>query len=113
APVVLGLREHRLDHRLSSSVEPAAIVALEHIAHRCVAPTLPTRPGRLALAGVRWDQHLDMLVLDDVVDLLLVPVARVGDRDARSLCNTNRLEFPLRRLDHRLEGPDAGRAWAS
>ena len=44
-----------------------------------------------------------MLVGDDVVHLLLIPIARVGNSDSGSLCHTNRLELPLRGFDHRLQ----------
>ena len=44
-----------------------------------------------------------MLVGHDMVHLLLIPVAAIGNRDPWCLCNTNRLEFALGRLDHRLE----------
>src|SRR5271155_2921344 len=53
--------------------------------------------------GVGRDQHLNMLVGDDVVHLLLVPIARVGNSDSWSLCHANRLELALRGFDHRLE----------
>ena len=41
----------------------------------------------------RWDQHLNMLVGDDVIHLLLIPITRVGNRDSGSLCHTNRVEL--------------------
>ena len=44
-----------------------------------------------------------MLVGDDMVHLLLVPIAAIRDCHPGRLCNTDRLEFSLGRLDHRLE----------
>ena len=52
APVVLGLSKYGLDHRLAFSVEPAAKLAGEHVAHEGVAAAVPAAAGRSALAGV-------------------------------------------------------------
>lgn len=70
APVVLGLCEHRLDHRLSSSVEPVCILGRERLAHRRVPFALPSRPRGLALASVRRDENLHVLVGHDMVEVI-------------------------------------------
>jgi len=103
APVVLGLCEHRLDYRLSSSVEPVSVLGRECVAHRRVSFALPSQPRGLALASVRRHENLHVLVRHDMVHLLLIRVAAIGNRDPWCLRNTNRLEFPLGRLHHRLE----------
>ena len=84
AAVELGVGEHRLDHRFALGVERAALLACKDAAHERVAPALPTGTGALALAAIGRDQDLDA-VLDDRVDLLVVPVAGIGERDLRTL----------------------------
>jgi hypothetical protein len=78
--VVLGLSEHGLDHRLAFSVKPAAVVTGEHGPHEGVAAAIPAAAGCVALAGIGRDQDLSA-VADDLVDLLLMPVAGVCERD--------------------------------
>ena len=90
APVVLGLSEHGLDHRLASSVKPAAELAGEHGAHEGVATAVPAAAGCVALAGIGRDQDLGAHV-HDLVDLLLMPVAAVSDRDPRRVAHTDLL----------------------
>ena len=102
APVVLGLCEHGLDHRLAFSVEPTAEVAGEHAAHEGVAAAIPAAAGSVALARVGRDQHLGA-VAHDVIDLILMPVAAVSNRDPGRLGHTDLLQFPSGGLDHRLE----------
>ena len=80
APVVLGLGEHGLDHRLAFSVKPASEVTGENGAHERVAPASPTPARFFMLAGIGRDQDLGTHV-HDLIDLLLMPVAAVGERD--------------------------------
>jgi hypothetical protein len=68
---------------LVSSLEPAAVVVREHIAHPGVASALSSRPGSVTLAGIRRDLYLGA-VADDVFDLVFMPVAGVSDRDPRA-----------------------------
>lgn len=77
---MLGLSEHGLDHRLAFSVKPAAVVTGEHGAHERVAAAIPATARCVALAGIGWDQDLGAHI-HDLVDLLLMPVAAVRDRN--------------------------------
>ena len=99
AAVELRVREHRLDGFLSSSVERFAELGLEHGAHERVGAAVPARPGAFALVGVGRDEHRDALA-GDVLDLLLVPVAGVGDDHAGLLGDAGRVEFCLCGVDH-------------
>jgi hypothetical protein len=61
-------------------VKPAAEVTCENVAHERVAPAAPAAATFFVLAGVGRDQDLGARV-HDFVDLLLVPVASVRERD--------------------------------
>src|ERR1039458_10546105 len=81
------MSEHRLDHGFPFSVERTSELGGEHSSHVRVSAAIPSRTGALALAGVGWDQHLDPVV-DDVLHLLLVPVASVGEQHPRRVTHT-------------------------
>ncbi len=87
------------------SVEPAAVVGVEHAAHEGVGAAIPARPGALAFQGVGWDQHLDPAA-NDGLHLRLVPVAGIRDHHARPLGDAGALELLLGGADHRLEVPE-------
>src|SRR5207244_1443277 len=89
-PVVLGLGEHGLDHCLAFSVEPDAKVTGEHAAHERVAAAIPAAARFSMLAGIGRDQDLGAHV-HDLVDLLLMPVAAVRERNPRRVVHTNLL----------------------
>src|SRR5271155_5019814 len=102
ATVELRVSEHRLDHRLAFPVERVTELGGEHSAHVRVGAAVPSRTGALALAGIRRDQYRDPVV-DDVLHLLLVPVAGIGEQHSRRLGDTCRLKLALGCVEHRLE----------
>ena len=61
------------------------------------------------LAGIGRDQDLDAHV-NDLVDLLFMPVASVRERDRGCVAHTDLLEFAPGGRDHRLELPKVRRA---
>ena len=77
--VVFGVTEDRLDRFASLAVKPSAVIGVEDVSHPVIKPAAPATPRAFALAGVRRDQDLEVLVADDLVDVLLVPVARISD----------------------------------
>src|SRR3954469_3457138 len=58
AAIVFGLTEDGLDHRLAATVELAAALAGQDAAHEVVVAAGPSRPWRLAFAGVGWEEHM-------------------------------------------------------
>lgn len=74
-PVVFGVREHRLDHLDPPAIEQLAVLRGQDCSHPGVAPAGPPGSGCAAAATVGWGQHLDVLVGDDLVEVLLVLVA--------------------------------------
>jgi hypothetical protein len=56
-------------------------------------------------AGVGWNEDADPAV-DDVLDLRLMPVARVGDEDLRCVSDAGLCELGLGGVDDRLEVPE-------
>ena len=107
AAVELRIREHRLDGFLSSSVERFAEFGLQDGAHEYVGTAVPAWPGAFAFVGVGWDENRDALA-DDLLHLLLVPVAGVGDDHAGLLGDASRFEFLQCRVDHWAEMPEVG-----
>ena len=61
----------------------------------------PARSLSLTLAAVWGDQHRDPALGGDAVDVLLVPVLRVGDNDLGLVGDTDLLELVDRGLEHR------------
>ena len=57
----------------------------------------------LALVGVRGDEGLDVVLVDDLLDRVVAPVAGVGECDTGALAHTGRLEFLTGSSDHRFE----------
>src|SRR3954451_24073044 len=90
--VELRLAKDRLDHRLALAVELAAMLAGKDPAHERVVAAVPARPWALSSARVGRDQDLDAAI-DDVLHLLVMPVAGVGEHDARRLGDTGRCEL--------------------
>jgi hypothetical protein len=70
-----------------------------------IETALPSRPGGLALGRFGWNEHLGAAV-DDVLHLLGVPVAGIGDSHARGFSHTGASELALGGLHHRLEVPE-------
>ena len=100
--VVFGVSEHRLDGLF-------AFVGRALCPARCRAPGASSCSGRpsspvahLARAArVRRDQHADPMLAGDVVHVLLVPVAGVGERDLRPVADAGLLELSQGGVDHR------------
>jgi hypothetical protein len=108
AAVELRLTEHGLDHRLALAVKPAAALAGEDAAHEGVIAACPAAASALALAGVRRDQHLDATI-DDVLHLLLMPVAGIRKQHLRPPGAAGDFKLALRGVEHRLQMPEVGR----
>ena len=108
AAVELRVGEDRLDDRLALAVELAAALAGEDPAHERVKAAVPTRAGPLSALGVRRDQHRDSAV-DDVLHLLLMPVAGVGEQHLRDLGDAGGVQFALSGVEHRFQVPEVRR----
>jgi hypothetical protein len=89
-------------------VERAAGVGREHAAHERVAAAVPAEPGAFAFAGVGRDHHL-RAAASDLVDLVVVPVAGVGEYDVRTFADAGGVELALGGRDHRFEVAEVGR----
>jgi len=87
--VVLDVREDRFDHRLALFVERAPGVAFEDAAHEGVEPAVSSGSGGAALERFGTHQRLDALV-DDVLDVVLFPIAGVGDDNVGLLGDAGR-----------------------
>jgi hypothetical protein len=107
AAVELRLAEHGLDHRLAFAVKLGAAVGREPLAHCRVGAALPAWSGAFVAAGVRRDQQFDP-ALGDLLHLLVVPVAGIGEHHLRLLGDAGRLELPAGGVEHRFEMPEVG-----
>ena len=97
----IGVTEHRLDRLLPFAVQLLAHVTREHAPHERVSAAVPARSFSLPFAAVWRDQHLTPVLGNDVVDVLLVPILRIGDNDLRRVGDTDLLKLVHRGLDHR------------
>src|SRR5215218_4089750 len=104
--VELDLAEDRLDGDLSLAVEGPAFGRGEHAAHEVVKASVPAGPGAFAQAAVGRYEDLHA-VRNDVLDLALVPVARVGEHDLR-VAEPVPAEFTSGRVHHRFEVAEVG-----
>jgi hypothetical protein len=82
AAVVFGVGEDRLDDVLSLLVERFAVLGREHVAHEVIDAAAPARPRCCSEPGVGSDQDGDAGA-GEPLDLLAVPVARIGEDHAR------------------------------
>src|SRR5450759_2573583 len=64
------------------------VLAGEHGPHERVAPSIPAAARCVALAGIGRDQDLGAAA-DDLVDLLLMPVTSVRERDRGRVAHTD------------------------
>jgi hypothetical protein len=108
AAVELRVGEDGLDHRLTLTVELATALSGEDPAHERVKAAVPAGPRALATRGVGRDQHLDAAV-DDVLHLLLVSVAGVGEQDRRVVRHAGGVQLAVGGVEHRLEVPEVRR----
>jgi hypothetical protein len=82
---VFGVREHGLDHLHPFAVELPAVVCAQDGSHPGVATPDPSWSWFAASPAIGWDEHLDVFVGDHLVEVPLVPVARVGERNRRAV----------------------------
>jgi hypothetical protein len=61
--------------------------------------------GAVAAFGVGWDQHLDAAV-DDLLHLLLMPVAGVGEQHLWDVGDAGGVQLALSGIEHRLQMPE-------
>jgi hypothetical protein len=87
--VVFGVAEPGLDDVLSLWVERLAVLGGADVAHEVVDPAAPARHGRCSQAGSGPDQDGDA-VAGEPLDLLGVPVARVGRQPRAASASTAR-----------------------
>jgi hypothetical protein len=79
------------------------LVGIEYVSHPLIKPVGPSSARAGAFAGVWWDQHLEVLNADDLVDVLLIPIPRVCEHHAWTLARPDPLKLLAHGPDHRSE----------
>ena len=103
--VVFDLPEHRLDAVSSLDVQPAAEIGREDTAHERVHAAHPAGASVLPPQRVGRDEHPEP-VSHEMLDLLMVPIAGIGERRPRTLGHANVLKFANRGAHHRFQLPE-------